>query len=151
MVLITDNFKLVDETEQRALESLPFDWDKRLCVKCVNASLDYKFYGNYLKLVQFFSINKQRVPLLQAGFTPVIYPPSFVGNELYITLVNNLRAVMPCYNQKPSSVRGNPYTSPYPDVWVSRLDAAEVLKISPEKVRLQHIFSKLFGVDIDDD
>lgn len=116
-----------------------------------------EWYKNYLKL-QVFLVNEgstdkvsgyhknQAYSMLRMGFVPVGYSPSFFP-EMTIAITQLLE------HQGIKYVKTYPTSFVHPfyknvgsrDLWVSKLDGAELLGCSPEAVTALKIFERITG------
>jgi hypothetical protein len=133
------NFDKEEPCEDKT--GLPFDL--RLLAYCKDCTLDAKMYVNYLVLLQKTVMATKYFGLLAAGFIPVIMPPSFTGKSLYEEFLPKLQAKFKCYPRPSVSFKGHPYKGGYPDIWISKTDAAELLGKPPEAVRIRDILEVL--------
>lgn len=111
-----------------------------------------EMYLNYLKFVyalynqyqpHYKGTPQSAVYMLQLGFLPVVYPPSFWEDKLHIMVIPKLReSGLPYYARQASAVLVSNYVSSYPDLWVSKLDAAEFCGCAPKDVTVKAVLSK---------
>jgi hypothetical protein len=148
-MIVNDNF-IIHNDENVPGEIAGFDYDTRHCVSCCNSTDDIKNYINYLKLTQYFAFTAKKKTLLYAGFIPAIFPPSFAGSAFHEKFEAKLMSLMSkvnCYRLPAVSFRENFYKSEYPDVWVSRMDLADILQKKPHEIRIQDIFREITEYD----
>ena len=142
------------------LTALPGDFDleadavmdTRHYVYVHNPEYTIQMYLNYLKFV-YALYNKSQptykgppqpaVYMLQLGYLPVVFPPSFWEDKLHVAVVPKLReSGLPYYARPASNVLNSNYSSAYPDLWVSKLDAAEFCHCRPEETTVEEVLKR---------
>lgn len=126
--------------------------DTRHYVYVHNPEYTIEMYLNYLKFVyalynkvqpSYKGTPQAAVYMIQLGFLPVVFPPSFWEDRLHIKVVPKLReSGLPYYTRPASNVLNGNYTSSYPDIWVSKLDAAAFCHCKPEETSVEGVLQR---------
>lgn len=156
-VYIANNFEPDHQEvmDRREVESLIADgtviYDARTNVISYNTDLsNMTWYLNYLRAN---SVWRKQNPdaymtyLLDLGYMPIVFLPSCLAQPLYTKMVNVLTKIsLPFVQFKSRSFNIKYFESDTFDAWVSKLDVAQLLNITPEDVRADDLARRLFNV-----
>ena len=80
--------------------------------------------------------------MLRLGFIPLIMAPSFWGDKAHTMILPHIPKEFPYYPRPAVSFLNSRYRSDYPDIWVSKLDAAKLIGCKPELVTVKGVLEK---------
>lgn len=80
--------------------------------------------------------------MLELGFIPLIMPPSFWGDRAHTMILPHIPKSLPYFPRPAISFLNFRYHSDYPDIWVSKLDAAELCGCKPELVTVKEVLKR---------
>lgn len=102
----------------------------------------YYGYTEYLKKMAMSSPFDNTTYMLRLGFIPLVMAPSFWGERAHEMILPIIPKSLPYY-PRPSVGFRNPYfRSDFPDIWVSKLDAAKLCGCRPEQVTVKGVLEK---------
>ena len=138
---ITQNFQSVIPN---AVPTSEDHFDMRNLIYSRGSTFTLDAYLNYLKISKEIAMDAapERSYMLWLGFIPLIMPPSFWGDKAHALIMPVLPKTLHFYPWPASSFRGIRYTSDYPDIWVSKLDAAELCNCKPENVTVEGVLHR---------
>lgn len=140
---------IVTQDFQRILsDEVPLPQDKldmRNFIYARDATFTIKSYIGYLNTIKPIAMNSEVGDyMLRLGFIPLIMPPSFWEDKAHTMILPKLPKSLP-YHPRPavSFLATNfSFRSDYPDIWVSKLDAAELCGCKPELVTVRGVLEK---------
>ena len=141
-IVATDNFaRVVDEFPSI---DTGFLLDTRHYIYSKHNTFDVAQYLNYLNILRPYVHSSNYTGMLELGFLPVVMPPSFFEDRLHKLVLPKLTEKgIPFYQRRPISFLGNSYTSDYPDIWVSKMDMAEILNQPPHTILTKTVLEGL--------
>lgn len=118
--------------------------DRRLALASYENTMDVREYLGYIAFVSGLSrkwlasnpdATGRYVALLDLGYMPAFYPPTFLSEKLYDQFFNAIRASgVKFLQQKPLRFDGTRPDASKNDIWVSKTDAARLLGKPVEQV-----------------
>lgn len=117
--------------------------DTRNYIYVRNPTYTIESYLRYLNTVKPLAMMASfQDYMLQLGYIPIVMPPSFWGDRLHNMILPHLPKELPRYPRPATSFLNFKYHSDFPDIWVSKLDAAEFLNCAPQNVRVREVLRK---------
>lgn len=119
--------------------------DKRNFIYARNHTFTKESYLGYLNQVKTLAMSAtsdDSTYMLRLGFIPLVMPPSFWGDRAHTMILPRLPKSLPYYPRPAISFLNFRYHSDYPDIWVSKLDAAELCGCKPELVTVKGVLEK---------
>lgn len=152
-IIIAENCKKVSECDTSSLSSaISGDvslglLDARVNMLSMNTTSDKTMYINYLQTLKEIAQTVRcgrYTCLLDLGFMPVLMAPSFIGGLWHNQFIEALMANNIPFKKLPaSSFNSDFYTQDDPDLWVSKLDCAELLGKPPQNVRVVDLINAI--------
>jgi hypothetical protein len=139
MYKVTNNFKEILEVS----DITDSDFDLRHYMFSANSTKDIAQYINYVEYLKVFAMESKRTGLFELGFLPLIMPPSFLGDKIHREVLPKLQGRLSYYPVPAMSLLNFYYHSDYPDIWIHRLDAAELVEKEPYQVRVKDVLEAL--------
>lgn len=141
--LVTSNFKT--EIDEKPTFDSGFLLDERHLIYSKDNTLDIVQYLNYIDLVRGIAQRSKKEGLLTLGFLPLIMPPSFFKDKLHRMIIPKLK--IQYFPVKSQSFLGTNYAADFPDIWVSKLDAAKIVGKQPVAVTVRDVLGVTLGED----
>ena len=134
---------------------MPYEIDTRLFMATTKTVKDIAVYSNYIRLL-VANINSQCcyagargsfVAYLTAGYIPIWMPPTFMKADQYKDVViQKLKEKNIRYRQEmPLRLNGSRVNSQLSDVWMSRIDIANILGKRVDKIVYIDAFKEVFS------
>lgn len=151
---ITDNFKPIlsgdNEVESKAFltrcrqEGVPYKYDKRNGIWCLNPTEDIVMYRNYIEYLNSCYSDWVNYGYLDAGLVPLLMGPSFVADNLNSQVMEIAKVWrVPLHPMKAVSFLNKGYVGGTKDIWVKKEDLARVLGVSEEKATLSYLLNEI--------
>lgn len=102
----------------------------------------YLGYLNVIKSLAMDPVSQGHDYMLKLGFIPLIMPPSFWGDRVHTMILPHIPKALPYYPRSAISFLNFRYHSDYPDIWVSKLDAAKLCECKPELVTVRGVLKR---------
>ncbi len=102
----------------------------------------YLGYLNFVKSLAMTAASDANNYMLRLGFIPLVMPPSFWGDRAHTMILPHIPKSLPYYPRPATSFLNSRYHSDYPDIWVSKLDAAKLCGCKPELVTVKGVLEK---------
>ena len=102
----------------------------------------YLGYLNFVKSLAMSATSDNSNYMLRLGFVPLVMPPSFWGDRAHTMILPHIPKSLPYYPRPATSFLNFRYHSDYPDIWVSKLDAAKLCGCKPELVTVKGVLKK---------
>mgnify|MGYP004617162937 CR=1 FL=1 len=121
--------------------------DERNNIYSYDNKMNLETYYNYIEsiktLSQKFNFGKYKY-MLKLGYIPLLMVPSPYKSVLHETIMPRLEASgIPYVKLQPMSFIKLSYTFIEPDIWISKMDAAEFLGCKPTDVRVKGVINNL--------
>ena len=119
--------------------------DTRNYIFARNPTYTKESYLGYLNIVKQMAMRPSYTEgayMLRLGFIPLIMAPSFWGDKAHTMILPHIPKDLPYYPRPAVSFLNSRYRSDYPDIWVSKLDAAKLIGCKPELVTVKGVLDK---------
>lgn len=119
--------------------------DMRNYIYARNPTYTKESYLGYLNIVKQLAMSQtyeEGTYMLRLGFIPLIMAPSFWGDKAHTMILPHIPKEFPYYPRPAVSFLNSWYRSDYPDIWVSKLDAAKLIGCKPELVTVKGVLEK---------
>lgn len=147
------NWKIYEVSTAQVVEELAYSTsgrgmlDDRHNIFSVDNDMDVEGYYNYIfeinKLAQKYGKSKYQY-MLELGYMPVIMPPFPYGTILHERFLPRLEHFKVPYEAlQASSFTKVQYSNVQPDIWVSKMEAAKLLKMKPTDVTVKTFLEEI--------